>query len=79
MRVGWNACNAALCPYAPHLHIERRYLIVPGIRSSRIYIFDPRPYPRSPRIVRVIELEELAERSGYSRHTPSIVAPMPSM
>src|SRR5918999_5822262 len=33
---GWNACSAALCPYAPHPHIERRYLIVPGLRSSRI-------------------------------------------
>ena len=27
---GWNACSSALCPYAPHPHIERRYLIVPG-------------------------------------------------
>ena len=27
---GWNACSASLCPYAPHPHIERRYLIVPG-------------------------------------------------
>jgi len=30
---GWNACSSALCPYAPHPHIERRYLIVPGLRS----------------------------------------------
>jgi methanethiol oxidase len=27
---GWNACSSALCPYAPHPHIERRYLVVPG-------------------------------------------------
>ena len=67
---GWNACSAALCPYAPHPHVERRYLIVPGLRSSRIYIFDTKPDPRSPRIVRVIEPQELAERTGYSRpHT----------
>jgi methanethiol oxidase len=67
---GWNACSAALCPYAPHPHVERRYLIVPGLRSSRIYIFDTKPDPRRPRIVRVIEPEELAERTGYSRpHT----------
>src|SRR5580704_2425822 len=33
---GWNACSAALCPYAPHPHVERRYLLVPGLRSSRI-------------------------------------------
>src|SRR5678815_3859304 len=23
---GWNACSSALCPYAPHPHVERRYL-----------------------------------------------------
>ena len=27
---GWNACSSALCPTAPHPHVERRYLIVPG-------------------------------------------------
>ena len=26
---GWNACSSALCPYAPHPHVERRYLVVP--------------------------------------------------
>jgi selenium-binding protein 1 len=67
---GWNACSAALCPYAPHPHIERRYLIVPGLRSSRIHIIDTKPDPKNPRIVKVIEPEELAERTGYSRpHT----------
>jgi selenium-binding protein 1 len=33
---GWNACSSALCPWAPHPHVERRYLLVPGLRSSRI-------------------------------------------
>ncbi|HWP17472.1 MAG TPA: selenium-binding protein SBP56-related protein, partial [Xanthobacteraceae bacterium] len=36
---GWNACSSCLCPNAPHPHVERRYLVVPGLRSSRIYIF----------------------------------------
>jgi len=67
---GWNACSAALCPYAPHPHVERRYLIVPGIRSSRINIVDTKPNPRKPSLVRVIEPEEVASRAGYSRpHT----------
>lgn len=67
---GWNACSSALCPYAPHPHIERRYLIVPGLRSSRIHIVDTKPDPRQPKIVKVIEPEELASRTGYSRpHT----------
>jgi methanethiol oxidase len=37
---GWNACSSALCPYAPHPHVERRYLLVPGIRSSRIHVIE---------------------------------------
>jgi methanethiol oxidase len=67
---GWNACSACLCPYAPHPHTERRYLVVPGIRSSRIHIIDTKPDPRNPKIVKVIEPETLAQRTGYSRpHT----------
>jgi methanethiol oxidase len=67
---GWNACSSCLCPYAPHPHIERRYLVVPGIRSSRIHIIDTKPDPRKPKIVKVIEPETIAARTGYSRpHT----------
>ncbi|WP_255611917.1 selenium-binding family protein [Marinobacterium arenosum] len=67
---GWNACSSALCPFAPHPHLERRYLIVPGMRSSRIYIIDTKPDPLRPRIAKVIEPQEVMEKSGYSRpHT----------
>ncbi len=67
---GWNACSSCLCPNAPHPHTERRYLVVPGLRSSRIYIIDTKPDPKSPTIVRVIEPEEMIEATGYSRpHT----------
>jgi selenium-binding protein 1 len=67
---GWNACSSALCPYAPHPHVERRYLLVPGLRSSRIHVLDTKPDPRQPRLVKVIEPEELARKAGYSRpHT----------
>ncbi len=67
---GWNACSACLCPHAPHPHVERRYLVVPGIHSSRIHIIDTKPDPRNPQIARVIEPEELAARTGYaSPHT----------
>ena len=67
---GWNACSSCLCPYAPHPHMERRYLIVPGINSSRIHILDTKPDPRQPTIVKVIEPETLANRTGYaSPHT----------
>ena len=67
---GWNACSSCLCPYAPHPHMERRYLIVPGINSSRIHILDTKPDPRKPSIVKVIEPDTVAKRAGYaSPHT----------
>src|SRR2546429_1465270 len=67
---GWNACSSALCPYAPHPHVERRYLVVPGLRSSRIHIIDIKPNPQKPKIVKVIEPEEVFARANYSRpHT----------
>jgi len=67
---GWNACSAALCPYAPHPHVERRYLLLPALRSSRIFVYDTKADPRKPRLHRVIEAEEIASRAGYSRpHT----------
>src|SRR3954468_21067408 len=67
---GWNACSSCLCPYSPHPHMERRYLIVPGLRSSRIHVLDTKPDPVSPQIVKVIEPETVMSRAGYSRpHT----------
>jgi methanethiol oxidase len=67
---GWNACSSALCPTAFHPQLERRYLILPGIRSSRIYIADTKPDPRKPKIIKTIEPEEIKKRTGYSRlHT----------
>ncbi|HYM96705.1 MAG TPA: selenium-binding protein SBP56-related protein, partial [Candidatus Sulfotelmatobacter sp.] len=67
---GWNACSSALCPYAAHPHVERRYLLVPGLRSSRIYVIDTKPDGRAPRIVKTIEAQDIANRTGYSRpHT----------
>ena len=68
---GWNACSACLCPHAPHPHVERRYLVVPGINSSRIHIIDTKPDPRKPQIVKVIEPETLARERDTRRHTQS--------
>ncbi|HEY2636461.1 MAG TPA: selenium-binding protein SBP56-related protein [Solirubrobacteraceae bacterium] len=67
---GWNACSSALCPWAPHPHVERRYLLVPGLRSSRMYVVDVKDDPESPKIVKTIQADQLATRTGYSRpHT----------
>ena len=68
---GWNSCSSALGGgHAGHHDVERRYLVVPGIRSSRIYVLDTRPDPRHPHLVRTIEPEEVLGKGGYSRpHT----------
>ena len=63
---GWNACSSHLCPYAPHAHVERRYLVVPGTGSSRIHILDTQPDPRRPELVKLIEAREIAAKTGYA-------------
>jgi hypothetical protein len=68
---GWNACSSALCHQGHGDHgegglLERRYLIVLGLRSSRTYVLDTKPDPRNPKVVRTIEADELAAKAGYS-------------
>ena len=46
---GWNACSSALSPLTGHAFLERRYLIIPGMRSSRIYVVDTKPHPTQAR------------------------------
>jgi len=66
---GWNACSSSLSPLTGHAFLERRYLIIPGIRSSRIYVIDVKD-PLDAKIHKIIEPEELFEKTGYSRpHT----------
>ncbi len=68
---GWNACSSALMHEGHDMAgLERRYLIVPGLRSSRLYIFDTHPDPSTPVLVKTVEAAELSEKAGYSRpHT----------
>ena len=67
---GWNACSAALCPSSPHPHVERRYLLVPGLHSSDIHVVDTKDDPRAPTLERTIPAAEIRHRTGYSRpHT----------
>ena len=61
---GWNRCSSAC--HGP----DRSHLIVPGFRSSRIHIVNVADDPRRPRIEKVIEPEEVARETGYTRpHT----------
>ncbi|MFL6097598.1 MAG: selenium-binding protein SBP56-related protein, partial [Blastococcus sp.] len=70
---GWNACSSALMHEGHDMGedgLQRRFLLLPGLRSSRIHVYDTHPDPRSPRLHKTIEAAELAERAGYSRpHT----------
>src|SRR5438309_1262981 len=70
---GWNACSSALMHAGHDMGadgLQRRYLLLPGLRSSRITVYDTQPDPRSPRLHKTIEPEELAAKAGYSRpHT----------
>lgn len=61
---GWNRCSSAC--HGP----DRSHLIVPGFRSSRIYVLNVADDPRKPQIEKVIEPEEVIEKTGYTRgHT----------
>jgi methanethiol oxidase len=70
---GWNACSSALMHEGHHMGsdgLQRRFLLLPGLRSSRIHVYDTHPDPRAPRLHKTIEAAELAARAGYSRpHT----------
>jgi selenium-binding protein 1 len=50
--------------------LQRRFLLLPGLRSSNIHVYDTQPDPRRPALVRTVSAAELAEKAGYSRpHT----------
>ena len=65
---GWNACSSCLCPNAPHPHMERRYLVVPGLRSSRIHILDTKPDPSKPQ-------DRQGHRAGGARRQGRLYPP----
>ncbi|MEL6288062.1 MAG: selenium-binding family protein [Pseudomonadota bacterium] len=60
--IGWNACSSCHEDSSK----ERKYLIVPGVRSSRIHILDTATDPKKPRIHKVIEGSEIAEKTNLS-------------
>jgi selenium-binding protein 1 len=67
---GWNACSSCHDEEGK----ERRYLVVPGIGSSRIHILDTSD-GRSPRIHKVIEPEEIVEKTNLTApHTVHCLA-----
>ncbi len=59
---GWNACSS--CHHDPTK--QRRYLIVPGVRSSNLHIVDCGIDPKAPRLHKVIEGAEIKSRTNLS-------------
>ncbi|MDT7649960.1 MAG: methanethiol oxidase, partial [Pseudonocardiales bacterium] len=68
---GWNACSSALKHEGHDMDgLARRYLLVPGLRSSNIHVLDTGPDPRNPTLIKTIDRAELSAKAGYSRpHT----------
>ena len=60
--IGWNACSS--CHHDESK--ERRFLIVPGVRSSRIHIVDCVTDPRKPQLHKVIEGSEIKKKTNLS-------------
>ena len=68
---GWNACSSAFAHAEHHTDgLQRRYLLLPGLRSSTLHVYDTQPDPRQPTLARTVSADELAAKAGYSRpHT----------
>jgi selenium-binding protein 1 len=68
---GWNACSSAFAHEGHDMTgLRRRFLLLPGLRSSNIHVFDTQPDPRQPTLARTVTAAELARKAGYSRpHT----------
>ncbi|HMQ32618.1 MAG TPA: selenium-binding family protein [Chloroflexaceae bacterium] len=67
---GWNACSSC----HGDEHKQRRFLIVPGFRSSRIHIIDAAD-ERAPRLHKVIEPEAIKAQTNLSApHTVHCLA-----
>src|SRR5688500_9196039 len=60
--MGWNACSSC----HDDASMQRRYLVVPGVRSSNLYIVDTGPDPRAPRLHTVIEGAAIKGRTDLS-------------
>lgn len=67
---GWNACSSCHDDSSK----SRRFLVIPGIRSSRIYIVDTAE-PKAPKLHKVIEAEEIKAKTNLSApHTVHCLA-----
>ena len=59
--MGWNACSSC----HGNTNLERRYLIVPGVRTSNLHIVDCKD-ERKPKIHKVISGEQIKKITNLS-------------
>ncbi len=59
---GWNACSSCHDDSSK----ERKFMIVPGVRSSRIHIIDTATDPANPTLHKVIEGDEIKAKTNLS-------------
>ncbi|RYR63722.1 hypothetical protein Ahy_A04g021488 isoform B [Arachis hypogaea] len=68
---GWNSCSS--CHGDPSA--ERRFLVVPGLVSGRIYVVDTKTNPRAPSLHKVVEPSDIIEKTGLAfPHTSHCLA-----
>jgi selenium-binding protein 1 len=60
--MGWNACSSCNDDGS----MERKYLIVPGVRTSNFYIIDTATNPRKPTLFKTIHGEEIKKKVNLS-------------
>jgi selenium-binding protein 1 len=68
---GWNSCSSCHGDSSA----DRRFLIVPGLISGRIYVVDTKTNPKAPSLHKVVESEEIVEKTGLAYpHTSHCLA-----
>jgi selenium-binding protein 1 len=60
--MGWNACSSCNDDGT----MERKYLIVPGVRTSNFYIIDTATNPRKPELFKTIDGDEIKQKVNLS-------------
>ncbi|EDV29663.1 uncharacterized protein TRIADDRAFT_19817 [Trichoplax adhaerens] len=68
---GWNTCSSCFGDSTK----ERNKLILPSLKSSRVYVIDVKTDPKAPRIFKVVEPEEISSKTDLSfPHTSHCLA-----
>ncbi|KAK1294705.1 Selenium-binding protein 1 [Acorus calamus] len=68
---GWNSCSS--CHGDPSA--VRRFLVLPSLLSSRIYVIDTEKNPRAPQLHKVVEPADIEQKTGLAfPHTSHCLA-----